>query len=232
MFGSFFLFSGSPTSCPDLFSFWRCVWILYLSNGSLALCLDPLVLSRCDPALLAFGIVVWGQIFWPLFYSLEFISTHSSLTLPAREPFIHSLYWRGAHLYTLNFVPCHLHISWGCRSHPISVRHNHGTLVGLNRFLDLTWVHLWFDLVRAFGSLWNAIMANSLVHIMLQVRSLGVQKSFSSIGARQSPSKLRALWLVLVIFLSPKLRIVHHFFFVGFLIPRGIFCQNLRIFLN
>ena len=75
-------------------------------------------------------------------------------------------------------------------------------------------------------------MANSLVHIMLQVRSLGVKKSFSSIGARQSPSKLRALWLVLVISLSPELRIVHHFFFVGFLIPRGIFCQNLRIFLN
>ena len=144
-----YLFYGSPTSCPDPFSFWwifgilsrssivlttlwHCVWISFHFDGSPASCLDPLsflrlfgivsrspifstalwhharipylfggsptscpdplILNHCDPAPLAFGILMQAQNSWPLTFSLKFIPTHPSLTLRAHEPFVHSLY--------------------------------------------------------------------------------------------------------------------------------------------
>ena len=70
--------SGSPIFSTAL---WQHARIPYLFSGSPTSCLDILVLNHSDPIPLAFSIVMQGQNCWPLFSSLEFISTPSSLAL-------------------------------------------------------------------------------------------------------------------------------------------------------
>ena len=79
-------------------------------------------------------------------------------------------------------------------------------LLGLIGFQTSREFDLWFDLVWAFGPLWNVVMVDSLVRIMLWDRGWGFQ-NLSLVGGHDGTH-----WLVLVISPSSELRIVHRFF--------------------